>query len=219
MIPGAEGILTHIWLEWIRAGRRRDAEIVGLGWELRHTRRHRWSLAAMFLLFSALLAWALYFVRQYPDELALLVLTAAAGAVWLMATLGAAKSNLERIRIDHEGLRWRRWLRTRSLRWEEIAGFEFPAEYLVIVGKNGTRLRVNPFHDGMGTLSAEIREHFGHFPAVSERLDFEEVELMSVKRKLAWTGALLAAMLFIGVPYVLWVEPALRARGFAPQGR
>jgi hypothetical protein len=193
--------------------RRRDAEVVGLGWELHHTRRHRWSLAAMCLLFSALLACVLYFLRLYPHELALRVLAAAAGAIWLMATLGAAKSNLERIRIDHAGLTWRRWLRTRSLRWDEIAGFEFPAEEVVIVGRNGTKLRINSFHDGLGTLSSELEEHFGHWAAVSERLDFEEVELMSMKRKLAWAGALLAAMLFIGLPYVLWIEPALRARG------
>jgi hypothetical protein len=206
MIPGAEHVFTHIWLEWIRAGRRRDAEIVGLGWELHHTRRHRWSLAALFLLFSALLEWVHYVLLRYPAELALRVLAAAAGALWLMAGVGAAKANLERIRIDHVGLLWRRWLRTRSLSWDDMVGFEFPDEDLVIVGRNGTKIRVNSFHDGLGTLSSELEEHFGYLPAVAERLDFEEVELMTLKRKLAWAGALVAAMLFISVPFYLLVQ-------------
>jgi hypothetical protein len=174
MIPGAERLVSYLWQQWIRQGRKCQALPIGAGWELRQTARYRWSLIGVLVAVSVLFAWLVQLVLRLPDELALLVLCSAAGLVWTLCAGGAANAHWERIRIDHRGLGRRSLRGTGAMAWDQLAGFRLPAgDDVVLVDLAGKELRINAFLDGRGTLLAQLQRHADIPSSVESRLACE----------------------------------------------
>jgi len=160
MIPGAEAVISHLWQAWIRAGRKPDAAWQGNARVLRPTARYRGSLATVSVLLTMLLAWLVSLIPEFPGQLPLFVLIAAAGFVWLLAVGGTVNAFRERVVLDASGITQRSMFRTRQVRWEDLAWSGIPAEQDgMILDDTGQRLRIGANLDGLGTLQDELKRH------------------------------------------------------------
>jgi hypothetical protein len=150
---GAEHFAHYVWDLWVKHGRKGVAKQSGFGWELRMTRRYRFSLIAA-LLTSSYFVWFCLFSNSFENSIGRNVMGATLIIISLMSLFGTFAAFVERVRISILGIERTTLFSKKTIEWTSISGLSLPnaGEKILVLGQNGSRLSISLYMDGLATF-------------------------------------------------------------------